>query len=148
MRRRGRRMMGVGAAVRVSERGAGSVLALALVGAVVAVTLGLVPVLAVFVESQRAANAADAAALAAADAVSGAVAGEPCALAATVAARNGARLTGCTGGDDGEATVAVVVEALVFEVTARARAGPAPAPRRRARARGTPWPRLSRRRSR
>ncbi len=55
-----------------------------------ALTALVVPGHHVFVASQRAANAADAAALAAADAISGAVPGVPCALAATVAARNGA----------------------------------------------------------
>ena len=65
-------------------------LALGIVGAVVGATALIVPISAVFVASQRAENAADAAALAAADAISGAVPGVPCALAATVASRNGA----------------------------------------------------------
>ncbi|MRG60455.1 helicase [Agromyces sp. CFH 90414] len=108
------------------ERGAGSVLALAIVGGVVALTVGLVPVLAVHVHSQRAANAADAAALAAADAISGAVAGEPCALADQVARRNGARLASCEEAEGGVASVSVAVGVLGLEVSARARAGPPP----------------------
>ncbi|WP_127792813.1 Rv3654c family TadE-like protein [Agromyces sp. LHK192] len=107
------------------ERGAGSVLALAIVAAVVLLTASLVPVLAVHVESQRAANAADAAALAAADAMSGAVPGEPCELAALVARRNGAVLTACgDGGSGSTAVVDVEIGVLGLVVTARARAGP------------------------
>jgi L-fuconolactonase len=107
------------------ECGSGSVLVLAIVGAVLAVSAALVPVLSVLVQSQRAANAADAAALAAADAVTGAipVTGTPCELADLVARRNHARLVACET-DDAEASVSVSVAALGFAITARARAGP------------------------
>lgn len=108
-----------------AERGAGSVLVLAIVGAVVALTTALLPMLGVVVQSQVAENAADAAALAAADARIGAVAGNPCSLARLVARRNGARLVTCDGTDT-EASVSVAVSVLGFEITARARAGPAP----------------------
>ncbi|MGW9632081.1 Rv3654c family TadE-like protein [Agromyces sp. NPDC055520] len=106
------------------ERGAASVLALGIIGAMTALAVALVALLGVFVVSQRASNAADAAALAAADAISGAVPGEPCRLAGAIAARNGARLEACEG-DGAEASVIVAVEAVPgFAVTAAARAGP------------------------
>jgi secretion/DNA translocation related TadE-like protein len=75
---------------------------------------------------QRVVGASDAAALAAADASTGLVPGEPCAVAARVAAANGASLAGCS--IDG-ATATVEVAAAVLGSTARARstAGPPPA---------------------
>ena len=105
------------------EAGAASVIALGIVGAIVAVSVAVVPVLGVFVASQEAANAADAAALAAADAVSGAVSGVPCELAIEVAARNGGRLTSCEG-DGPVVVVRVAIERFGFSVAAAARAGP------------------------
>ncbi|WP_136706604.1 Rv3654c family TadE-like protein [Agromyces sp. H66] len=105
------------------DRGAASVLAVGIVGAVVALTAMVVPVASAFVASQRAANAADAAALAAADAVSGAVAGIPCELAAEAAARNGATLTTCRI-EGAVATVGAALDSLGTTLTASARAGP------------------------
>lgn len=105
------------------DRGAASVLALGIVGAVVALTVAVVPMLTVFVASQRAANAADAAALAAADAISGAVPGVPCRLAGQVAARNGTVLGSCEARGPA-ASVTVTVSVLGFELDASARAGP------------------------
>lgn len=105
------------------DRGAASVLALGIVGAVVALTAMVVPVATTFVASQRAANAADAAALAAADAISGRVPGVACELAAQVASRNGAVLASCEP-DGPIVTVAVAVWSLGMELTAAARAGP------------------------
>ena len=107
----------------LDEAGAASVAALGIVGAIVAVSIAVVPVLGVFVASQEAANAADAAALAAADAISGAVAGVPCELAGAVAERNGARLASCESAGLA-ATVRVAVERFGFTVAAAARAGP------------------------
>ena len=98
--------------VERNEEGAASVLALGLVGGVLAVTAAIIPVAGAFVASQRAANAADASALAAADVVSGAIAGVPCELAARVAARNGA------------APTTTVTDAAGFSIDATARAGP------------------------
>lgn len=121
-----RRCRGVRVGVRArwrTERGAASVVALGLVGAIVGLTALIVPVLGAFVGSQRAANAADAAALAAADASSGAVPGVPCALAASIAARNGAELVSCAL-DGPVATVSVRLGVLGLAVTAEARAGP------------------------
>jgi len=109
--------------VQRNEEGAASVLALGLVGGVLAVTAAIIPVAGAFVASQRAANAADAAVLAAADVVSGAIAGVPCELAGRVAARNGAALTRCAI-DGPAASVTVVVGAAGFSIDATARAGP------------------------
>lgn len=106
-----------------AEDGAATVLALAIVGAVVALAAGFSAVLAGSVASQLAANAADAAALAAADAVSGVVPDEPCALAALTAERNGARLVGCEIAG-AAASVTVSVASPLSAATARARAGP------------------------
>ena len=113
-----------GQAVGLGERGAASVLAVGIVGAVVALTAMVVPVTTTFIASQRAANAADAAALAAADAISGRVPGVACDLAAHVAARNGAVLTSCEP-DGPDVTVAVAVSSLGMDLAAAARAGPA-----------------------
>lgn len=110
-------------AAAAGDRGAASVLAVGIVGAMVALTAMVVPVVATFVASQRAANAADAAALAAADALSGAVPGIPCELAAQVAARNGAVLAACEV-DGPVATVSVGVTSFDFALDAHARAGP------------------------
>lgn len=105
------------------DRGAASVLAVGLIGALVAVTATIVPITSVFVASQRAANAADAAALAAADAASGAVLGVPCELAGRAATRNGGALTACTI-EGATATVSVTVGSHGFTLAASARAGP------------------------
>jgi secretion/DNA translocation related TadE-like protein len=112
-----------GAPRRRRERGAAAVLALAIIGASVAVTGLVIPFAATAVVSQRSENAADAAALAAADALSGAVPGTPCTLAVAAAERNGARLASCEV-DGPAASVAVVVSALGFGFSAAARAGP------------------------
>ncbi|QEO16054.1 hypothetical protein FLP10_03855 [Agromyces intestinalis] len=105
------------------ERGAGTVLVLAIVAGIMALTAVIVPLLAVPIAAQRAANAADAAALAAADALSGAIPGVPCDLAAQVAMRGGAELVGCeTSGPVVSVSVRRGVLGLVVE--ARARAGP------------------------
>ena len=108
---------------RRSERGAASVLALGIVGAVVGATALNVPITTVFVAAQRAENPADAAALAAADAISGAVPGVPCVLAAIVASRNGAAVASCST-DGPVAAVTVAVSIAGFELGASARAGP------------------------
>ncbi|MGR0220613.1 Rv3654c family TadE-like protein [Agromyces sp. ZXT2-6] len=106
-----------------AEEGAATVLALAIVGAVVALAAGFAAVLAGSVASQFAANAADAAALAAADAVAGVVPADPCALAAIAAERNGARLVACEVAGPA-ASVTVAVAAPFAEAIAQARAGP------------------------
>jgi secretion/DNA translocation related TadE-like protein len=86
-------------------------------------TVGLAPVSAASVFSQRLAGGADAAALAAADAASGAVTGVPCERAAAVAAASGVSLAGCEV-DGLVATVTVSGRFGALTATARARAGP------------------------
>jgi secretion/DNA translocation related TadE-like protein len=86
--------MGLAGRLR-DDTGSGSVLALAMIGALLALTTALVPTIAILGVSQSVQNAADAAALAAADAVSGAVTGVPCERAAETARMNGAALTSC-----------------------------------------------------
>jgi secretion/DNA translocation related TadE-like protein len=105
------------------EEGAATVLALAIVGAVVALAGGFAAILAGSVASQFAANAADAAALAAADAIAGVVPADPCALATLAAERNGARLVAC-GIDGPAASVTVAVASPLGDAVAEARAGP------------------------
>ncbi|MCW3492058.1 Rv3654c family TadE-like protein [Microbacterium sp. SSM24] len=102
----------------------GTALAVGVMAAVAAVTLGLGAVSAASVYGQRLAGAADAAALAAADAASGAVTGVPCERADEVAAASGVVVSVC----DVDALVATVTVSGgfgVFTATARARAGPA-----------------------
>jgi secretion/DNA translocation related TadE-like protein len=89
------------------ERGAGSVLGVAIIATMLCLVALALPLYAVFVVKQSVAGAADAAALAAADVRVGIEPGEPCAVAATVASANGADLVGCT------------VDGLVVTVTAR-----------------------------
>lgn len=100
-------------------------------GAVLAVgTLGVTALLATAVASAagvslasvRAAGAADSAALAAADTAAGFALGEPCARAAEVASRAGARLVACDL-EGLTATVDVAVTTGVHALHARARAG-------------------------
>jgi secretion/DNA translocation related TadE-like protein len=105
------------------ERGAGSVLAVAIVAAMVCVAAMAIPLYSVLVRKQAVAGAADAAALAAADVRVGILAGEPCSVAGEVAAANGFELAGCAL--DG-LVVTVVVRASVagFPLAATATAGP------------------------
>jgi len=107
------------------ERGAGSLLSLATVGAIATLAVAMTWGAMGWVGSQYAANAADAAALAAADTLAGAVAGVPCEVAAETAQRNGATLQAC------EllalvATVRVSVSRFSIVSEAAARAGPPP----------------------
>lgn len=104
------------------ERGSGSVLGVALVAAVLMLFSLILPVTTVLSTQQRAAGAADAAALAAADVAVGIRSGSPCAVAATVAAGNAAQLDGCLI-DGPTATVRVTTSVLGFAVSARATAG-------------------------
>jgi len=121
------------------DRGAGSVLMLGLIAAVVLVAAAVLTLGYAAVHAARAATAADLAALAAADAARGLSSGRPCDVAADAAARNGARVSSCALGN-GEGTVvdvSVVVplgsglgvlETAGLEARASARAGPPPAP--------------------
>jgi secretion/DNA translocation related TadE-like protein len=108
-----------------ADRGSGSVVAVGLVGAIVALGAGLLGISTVLVEHRRIAGAADAGALAAADAASGLVAGEPCARALAVVAENGAQLDSCTI-SGARALVAARGTPLGIPVVVTALAGPPP----------------------
>jgi secretion/DNA translocation related TadE-like protein len=105
------------------DRGAGSVLAVAIVASLVCVMVMLLPLYSVLSHKQRLAGAADAAALAAADARVGILAGEPCELAREVAAGNGADVASCRL-DGLVVTVEVRASIAGFAVGATATAGP------------------------
>jgi secretion/DNA translocation related TadE-like protein len=107
----------------VAERGSGSLLAVALMGAMVALTALIVPLFAVLAVGQSVQNAADAAALAAADTASGAIAGVPCEAAARAASLNGASLVSCAV-DGLVASVVAARRVGVFDLSSPARAGP------------------------
>lgn len=109
-------------AALVEERGSGSILAVAIVAAVLMLFSLVLPIATVLATQQRAAGAADAAALAAADVAVGIRSGSPCPVAATVAAANAARLDGCLV-DGATATVRVTASVLGFAVSALATAG-------------------------
>jgi len=105
------------------DRGAGTVLALALVLAVVTIGLSGVGLAAALSARQRVIGAADLAALAAADAASGAIGGVPCDVAAGVARANSARLSGCQT-DGLVVSVTVTGSFAGVPVEAHSRAGP------------------------
>lgn len=105
------------------ERGAGSILAIAVLGATVLLTTLVVSTLALLAVGRSVATAADAAALAAADTASGAIAGYPCPAANAVAALNEAAVTRCAVAGL-IASVSVKRTVLGIELSASARAGP------------------------
>lgn len=78
------------------ERGAGTVVALALGLGIVAVFMLAIPLYVALATRHAVTAAADAAALAAADVASGLVPGYPCETAARVAAANGAEVEACS----------------------------------------------------
>jgi len=105
-----------------SDRGAGSVLVVALVAMVASAGLVVLGAAHALVREQHLTAAADAAALAAGDVLLGWVAGDPCAVAQRVAEAHSARLVECVS--EG-LTVRVRVEASILAVTVSrsARAG-------------------------
>jgi secretion/DNA translocation related TadE-like protein len=107
----------------VDDRGAGSVLAVAIVAAMVCVAAILIPLYAVLAHKQAVGGAADAAALAAADVRVGILPGEPCAVAARVASANGFDLGSCRL-DGLVVTVTVRTSVAGFPLGATATAGP------------------------
>jgi secretion/DNA translocation related TadE-like protein len=111
-----------------SERGSGTVLAAGLGLVVLAAMVTLLLLAQAAVTASRAAAAADLAALAAADALRGVSAGEPCPVAAAVAARHDARLVSCVeGGDQSvEVRTELTAGAILGWATGHARAGPPP----------------------
>lgn len=108
------------------DRGAGSVLVVALVAVVAIAGLTVLGAAHALVRGQQLTAAADAAALAAGDALLGWVAGEPCSLAQRVADAHSVMLAECS--NEG-LTVLVRVEASILGlmVGRSARAGPADA---------------------
>lgn len=107
------------------ERGSGTVLTVALVGAIASLAGLSVPLYMGLAVRQSVAAAADAAALAAADVAAGIVAGYPCDIAAGVAAANGASLSSCVA-DGLVITVSATRGILGIPVTSYATAGPPP----------------------
>ncbi|MBB2893038.1 Rv3654c family TadE-like protein [Flexivirga oryzae] len=110
------------------ERGSGTVLVVSAIG-VLALLLGAAMALVSAVSaSHRARAAADLAALAAADALVHGRAADPCAVAGTVAARNGSTVLACVVG--GAAVTVTVATAPGWPglgpARAGARAGPSP----------------------
>jgi len=106
-----------------ADSGSGSILAVAIMAAMLGIVSLLVPLYGVLFAKQGAAGAADAAALAAADVAVGIVAGQPCAAAASLATANGATLERCEV-DGVIVTVTVTVPAFGFDVFGAATAGP------------------------
>lgn len=106
-----------------SERGAGSILVVGIIGAVLSLALLAAPLTAAHIDRRRAAVAADAAALAGADTVIGIVPGDACSNAARTAEANGASLTSCAV-DDLIVTVQVARASGLHTATAAATAGP------------------------
>lgn len=106
-----------------SDKGSGTVLAVAVIGALLALICTLMPLLAGFAASQSVGGAADAAALAAADVASGLIPGVPCEAAQRAAALGGAHLDSCTL-DGVVATVSVSRTVAGMRAQAQARAGP------------------------
>ncbi|WP_282826791.1 Rv3654c family TadE-like protein [Gulosibacter sediminis] len=104
------------------ERGSGSVLAVAIIGATVSIAVALCLVLAAHAANTRAQVAADAAALAAADTASGRIPGDACGRAAAIAAEHDATLNGCDAGRT-ETFVTVSLDFGWITLTASSRAG-------------------------
>lgn len=117
-----------GPGVRQSERGSGTVLAAGLA----MVVMMAMAVMLLFAQSvvlaSRAAAAADLAALAGADALRGITDGEPCAVAAEVAARHQALVLSCVQGEGQslEIRTELLERTVVGTATGHARAGPPP----------------------
>jgi secretion/DNA translocation related TadE-like protein len=116
--------------VRVQARhedGAGTVLAVAMMGLLVTVTVATSGVVGVVAAHRRAQSAADLAALAGASALQDG--GDPCRQAGAVAQRNGAELRRCRV-DDWDVSVTVVNRVRLpggsMDLEARGRAGPVP----------------------
>jgi secretion/DNA translocation related TadE-like protein len=112
---------------RDGDAGSGTVVAVGVLGALMALALATVAVSSVLVERAAAAGAADSGALAAADVAAGFAPGSPCSAAEEVVVAAGAALTRC----DVTGTTAVVEAErrdgpLGLAVTARARAGQPP----------------------
>jgi secretion/DNA translocation related TadE-like protein len=109
------------------ERGSGTVLAAGLALMVMTAMALLLLLAQSAVLASRAAAAADLAALAAADALRGVTVGEPCGVAAEVAARHSAKVVTCSEGDQTvEVRTELIERTLLGVASGRARAGPPP----------------------
>ncbi|GGK91098.1 hypothetical protein GCM10007382_08980 [Salinibacterium xinjiangense] len=108
---------------RAGEAGSGSLLTVAILGAVTALSMMLLPLYTGLSARHSVAGAADAAALAAADTAVGIVPGMPCEAAGRVAEANGASILSCDV-DGLIVTVTAVRIILGVSVTAAATAGP------------------------
>jgi secretion/DNA translocation related TadE-like protein len=105
------------------QNGAGSILAVAIIGTVIVAVMLMLPFYCALTLRQAVTGAADGAALAAADVAVGIEPGIPCEVAAAVAAANGARLASCEL-DGLIATVSTARSFLGLPMSATARAGP------------------------
>lgn len=110
------------------ERGSGTVLAAGLAMVVMTAMAMMLLLAQASVLASRAASAADLAALAGADALRGLSDGDPCTVAAEVAARHAATVASCTVGTGQTLEVRTqLAERTMFgTATGRARAGPPP----------------------
>lgn len=112
-----------------TERGSGSVLLLGAGLLLLMLFCAVLLLLQTAVAANRAATAADLSALAAADTARGLREGDACTVAAEVAGRNGAALTGCAvnaGDHSVQVDTEVAVRLVPWPATGRARAGPPP----------------------
>lgn len=109
--------------LRADDRGAGSIMIVAIMAAVLALVSLSIPLYTVLSAKQRIAGAADASALAAADVAVGRAAGVPCTVAAAVARANRVKLLACEA-DGLILTVRVGARVAGLEVTVTATAGP------------------------
>jgi secretion/DNA translocation related TadE-like protein len=107
------------------ETGAGGVLALAIVAMTLVCALAALGLASALAARQRVVAAADASALAAADTLLGVVPGDPCALAAEVAAARLVALADCEC-EGAEARVTIAATWFGLPIAGESRAGPAP----------------------
>jgi secretion/DNA translocation related TadE-like protein len=105
------------------EQGSGSILGLAIVGSVGALTMLTIPLCVGLGIRERVGSAADASALAAADVATGLYPGVPCDWARSVAAANGATVSACAV-DGLIVTVRTQTTFLGLSLVATATAGP------------------------
>lgn len=104
-----------------ADRGAGSVLVVALIAVVSVAGLTVLGAAHALVRGQQLSSAADAAALAAADVLLGWVPGDPCAAAERIAEAHAVRLTGCDAvGTAVTVRVTLVTLGMTLERSSRA----------------------------
>ena len=106
-----------------SERGSGTIAAIGILGCVVALTVGALPLYRGVVVLAEIQGSADASALAGADAAAGIATGSPCSGAAEVARANHTSLSRCTV-DGLVVSVRAQGSFLGFSLAADATAGP------------------------